>query len=177
MPQADVIFHNGKVLTVDGRDSITEAVALHGNKILALGPSPSIMRRRAASTRMVDLEGRVLLPGFIDAHVHLEVASLALGLAVSCHSPPHESIDDILETLFKHKREVPPGQWIRAQGSLFPARLKEKRNPTRWDLDKLGSGHPIVFKTSIHMVVLNSVGLERCGISRGVPDPPGGIIE
>ena len=178
MPQADVIFHNGKVITVDHNDTLAEAVAVTGNKISAVGPSASVMQARGDSTQVIDLRGRALLPGFNDAHTHLELTSLGLGLAVSCHTPPHESIEDILDTLSESAKEVPKGQWIIAQGSLFQdMRLKEKRYPSRRDLDRASSSHPILFKTSYHMVVLNSKALEVCGISADTPDPQGGIIE
>lgn len=178
MPQADVIFHNGTVITVDDNNTVAEAAALRGNKIVAVGPSVSVMQARGDSTQVIDLKGRALLPGFNDAHTHLELTSLGLGLAVSCHTPPHESIEDILDTLSDSAKGVPKGQWIIAQGSLFhDMRLKEKRYPSRRDLDRASSSHPILFKTSYHMVVLNSKALEVCGISADTPDPQGGIIE
>ncbi len=178
MPQADVIFHNGVVITVDDNDTVAEAAALRGNKIVAVGPSSLVMQARGDSTQVIDLKGRALLPGFNDAHTHLELTSLGLGLAVSCHTPPHESIEDILDTLSESAKGVTKGQWIIAQGSLFhDMRLKEKRYPSRQDLDRASSSHPILFKTSYHMVVLNSKALEVCGISADTPDPQGGIIE
>ncbi len=178
MPQADVIFHNGKVITVDARDTIAEAVAVTGNKISAVGADAQVMRLKGDATRVVDLADRALLPGFNDAHTHLELTSLGLGLAVSCHTPPHESIEDILTTLREHASGVPKGEWIIAQGSLFQdMRLREKRYPDHRDLDRVSVDHPILFKTSYHMVVVNSKVLEIAGITADTPDPQGGIIE
>ncbi len=178
MPQADVIFHNGKVVTVDARDTIAQAVAISGNKISFVGNDDEVMALNGDSTQIVDLAGRPLLPGFNDAHTHLELTSLGLGLAVSCHTPPHESIDEILTTLREHTAGLPKGEWIIAQGSLFQdMRLEEKRYPDRHDLDRVSADHPILFKTSYHMVVVNSKVLEIAGITADTPDPQGGIIE
>ena len=178
MPQADLIFHNGKVITVDARDTITDAIAITGNKVSSVGPASEVMALKGNETRLVNLAGRALLPGFNDAHTHLELTSLGLGLAVSCHTPPHESIDDILSTLREHAAGIPKGEWIIAQGSLFQdMRLREKRYPDRHDLDRVSTHHPILFKTSYHMVVVNSKVLEIAGITSGTPDPQGGIIE
>ena len=178
MPQADVIFHNGKVITVDARDTVAEAAAITGNRVSAVGAEAEVLRAKGEGTRVVDLAGRALLPGFNDAHTHLELTSLGLGLAVSCHTPPHESIDDILDTLREHAAATPRGEWIIAQGSLFQdMRLREKRYPDRHDLDRVSVEHPILFKTSYHMVVVNSKVLEIAGITADTPDPQGGIIE
>ena len=178
MPHADVIFHNGKVITVDARDTVAEAAAVTGNKVSAVGSEAEVLRAKGEGTRVVDLAGRVLLPGFNDAHTHLELTSLGLGLAVSCHTPPHESIDDILDTLREHAAATPRGEWIIAQGSLFQdMRLREKSYPDRHDLDRVSVEHPILFKTSYHMVVVNSKVLEIAGITADTPDPQGGIIE
>ena len=79
---------------------------------------------------MVDLAGRALLPGFNDAHTHLELTSLGLGLAVSCHTPPHESVEDILTTIREHAASMPKGEWIIAQGSLFHDMRLQARSAT-----------------------------------------------
>ena len=178
MPQADAIFHNGPILTVDAQDTVSQAAAVTGNKISAVGSAEEVLASKGDGTRVVDLEGRALVPGFNDAHTHLELTSLGLGLAVSCHTPPHESIEDILTTLSEHAAGVPKGEWIIAQGSLFQdMRLREKRYPDRHDLDRVSVDHPILFKTSYHMVVVNSKVLEIAGITSDTPDPQGGIIE
>lgn len=178
MYEADVIFHNGRVITVDDQDTVVEAVALTANKISAIGSSTSVLGQKGERTEVIDLKGRALLPGFNDAHTHLELTSLGLGLAVSCHTPPHDTIQDILDTLSDHVKDVPEGDWVIAQGSLFQdMRLKDKRYPSRKDLDRVTTRHPVLFKTSYHMVVVNSKALEIAGITRDTPDPQGGIIE
>ena len=178
MPQADFIFHNGPILTVDSQDTVSQAAAVTGNKISAVGSAEEVLASKGDGTRVVDLAGRALVPGFNDAHTHLELTSLGLGLAVSCHTPPHESIEDILTTLSEHAAGVPKGEWIIAQGSLFQdMRLRDKRYPDRHDLDRVSVDHPILFKTSYHMVVVNSRVLEIAGITSDTPDPQGGIIE
>ena len=73
MPQADVIFHNGKVITVDARNAIAEAAAVTANRISVVGPTAEVFQSRGDNTLIIDLAGRPLLPGFNDAHTHLEL--------------------------------------------------------------------------------------------------------
>jgi predicted amidohydrolase YtcJ len=113
LQSADLILSGGKVVTVNPSDRIAEAVAVEGNRILAVGTNEAISRLRGPGTTAIDLRGRTLLPGFIDAHSHVE------GLAESEHARlpihiPHslKTTADVLTRLRERASEIPPGTWI-----------------------------------------------------------------
>src|SRR5690625_4920067 len=95
---ADIVFKNGQVITVDEQDRITEAVAVKGNRIIAVGTNAEIDQTANAQTKVIDLQGRSLLPGIIDSHVHMTVHG-ANKLSVSCRAPHIKSMQDILNDL------------------------------------------------------------------------------
>ncbi|MGH9561584.1 MAG: amidohydrolase, partial [Terracidiphilus sp.] len=132
----------------------------------------------AAAERVVDAKGRTIMPGFVDAHTHLELTALALYTSLDCRPPAVKSIADIQHRLREAGEKTRPGRWIHAQGTLFQDRqMLEGRYPNRFDLDHASTQHPIAFRSSFHVTILNSKGLEVAGINRDTPDPPGGGIE
>jgi predicted amidohydrolase YtcJ len=125
-----------------------------------------------------DLGGVTVLPGFVEAHTHLEVTAISRYINVDCRYPVVKSITDIQQQIRKKAATVPEGNWILAQGVNFQDQLlEEKRFPTKNDLDQVSTNHPIVFRPSFHMAILNSPALQAAGITRETPDPPAGIIE
>ncbi|MDQ0338689.1 putative amidohydrolase YtcJ [Caldalkalibacillus uzonensis] len=173
---ADFVFINGQVITVDQRNTVVEAVAVKGNRILAAGSTANIKTFIGPHTEVIDLNGRSLLPGFIDAHLHLTLHGTNQ-LAVSCKDPHIESIGDLLTALKQKAAQTPPGQWVRAWG-FNNTKIKEKRYPTRWELDQISTEHPImIIRTCGHISAVNSKALEIAGINEHTPDPDGGKIE
>ncbi len=174
--EADLVFLEGSVITVDPRDRTCEAAAVTGNRIVYTGDSKTARRWIGKRTRVVDLKGRSLLPGFIDAHCHA-AAYGAMKLRVVCKSPPIGSIEDLKREVGKHAMETPPDQWILGQG-YDQTKLSEKRHPTRKDLDEAAPDHK-VFLTRVcgHLSVANSLALKALGIGPDTPDPAGGRIE
>jgi predicted amidohydrolase YtcJ len=167
---ADLIFHNGKVLTVDSRFRVAEAVAVTGNKIERVGTDREVLALRNADTRVVDLKGRSVLPGLIDAHVHVLGAGLSEYRAAL---PPLDSYAAVQNFIRAQAAKTPKGQWI-VVPRTFPTRLKEMRMPTREVLDA-ASDHPVMFDAS-YVWVVNSYALKISGITRDTPNPPGGAI-
>ncbi len=169
--EADLILHNGKVVTVDAKFSIREAVAVGGNRVLAVGTSKEILGKfRGARTTVIDLQGRTVLPGLIDAHVH----ALESGLSeLRGPLPPFESIAAIQDYVRARARVTPKGEWIVVPRTL-PPRLKEMRMPTREDLD-VTLDHPVAFDGS-YVWAANTMALKISGITRSTPNPPGGEI-
>ncbi len=168
---ADLILHNAKVVTVDARFSIAQAVAIRGNKIVAVGADADVLKReRGPKTQVLDLHGRTVLPGLIDAHVH----ALESGLGeYRGKLPPLKSITDIQEYIRSRARTTPKGSWIVVPRTMVP-RLKEMRMPTRADLD-VTTDHPVAFDAS-YVWSSNSLALKISGITRDTPNPPGGEI-
>lgn len=176
--QADVLFVNGKVITVDPQDRIAEAVAVRAGRIYAVGSNEEIRRLAGPETEVVDLKGRPLLPAFTDCHTHLEMASVGLGLMVDIHVPPCKNIPDMLEALRQRASETPEGEWIFGMGNLYhDFRLPEKRFPTREELDTVSTRHKIVTRLGGHVTVMNSLAMEALGITRDIVPPPGAYVE
>ncbi|HEU0142526.1 MAG TPA: amidohydrolase [Bryobacteraceae bacterium] len=168
---ADLILHNGKIVTVDRNFSIRQAVAIKDGRIAAAGTSEAILKsERGTQTRVIDLKGRTVLPGLIDAHVH----PLGAGLSeFRAPLPPLDSYAAVQSYIREQAKRTPKGQWI-VVPRTFPTRLKEMRMPTREVLD-VTKEHPVMFDAS-YVWVVNSKALEVSGIDRNTPNPPGGVI-
>lgn len=168
---SDLILRNGKIVTADAKFSIVQAIAIKDGRITALGANDAVLsKERSARTRVVDLQGKTVLPGLIDAHVH------AVGAALSEFKqklPPLDSIVDIQNYIRERARATPKGEWIVVPRTL-PPRLKEMRMPTRKDLD-VTTDHPVAFDGS-YVWSANTRALEVSGITRNTPNPPGGEV-
>lgn len=174
--KASMVFLNGEVITVDGQDSIQEALAISENRILAVGSNIEIKRFIGDTTQVIDLEGKSLLPGIIDAHLHLIMYG-TFQLNISCKEAEMDSIDAILSALKEKADCTPKGQWIRAWG-FNENTVKEKRYPTLEELDAISTEHPInITRTCGHIGIVNSVALNLAGIDNTTPNPQGGVIE
>lgn len=175
----DTIYHNGKVITMDENETIAEAVAVKDGKITFVGTKEEIEALKGSNTRMVDLDESVMLPGLYDAHSHFPTTGQLGTFQVDLQSPPVGpvgSIDDLIEVLKEKAEETPKGEWILGFG-YDQTLLAEERHPTRFDLDKVSTKHPIkITHTSGHLSVANSLALEKAGITKDTPDPDGGVI-
>ncbi len=173
---ADLVFFNGEVITVNGSNDVSEAVAVKDNKILFVGSNKSIEEWVDENTIKIDLKGNSLLPGFIDSHIHL----LDCGLneaGIDCSYPNVKSIDDIKSEIRKAAENVPSGTWIMGVG-YNQSKLTDKRHPNCCDLDSVTDKHPVIlFRICGHMAVCNSAALSACKISEETEDPVGGKIE
>lgn len=174
----DVYLH-GKVITMDSQKRMVQAVALKDNKILAVGSSRKVKSLAGPNTRVVDLEGRTMMPGLYDAHSHFPGSGIVALYRVDLNSPPMgtmENIGDIVKALKKESSQISPGKWIVGRG-YDDTLLEEKRHPSRYDLDKASTDHPIWIKhTSGHLGVANSRALEIAGVDKDTPKPEGGVI-
>ena len=165
--QADTIYFGGPILSMDASDPGPEAVAVAGDRILATGSLDAMRALGHAGTRQVDLAGRTLLPGFIDAHSHFVDAAL-LTASVDLNSYPLGSvhcIEDMVALLRQRAEITPPGQCIQGWG-YDDSLLAEKRHPTRQDLDRASTRHPIVLQHISGWVTTgNSLALEQVGLA------------
>jgi len=172
---ADLILTNGKILTADDDFSIAEAIAVKDGKIWALGSSDEISELEGEDTKVIDLEGKTVMPGLIDSHLHVVGTGIALQ-RINCRTPPMRSIEDIKEALAEKVEESKPGEWILGRG-WDQAKLEEHRNPTRWDLDEVAPDNPVLLtRTCGHVEVANSKALEVAGITEETENPVGGKI-
>jgi len=177
-PPESRVFMNGSVLTMDPHNSIFEAVAVGRDKIEAVGTNEEIKKYITGKSIVVDLDGKTLLPGFIDAHSHFPGSGLS-AVGVDLNSPPIGkvvSISQVIDALKNKASETGKGKWIYGFG-YDDTLLAEKRHPNRNDLDKASTDHPIfIFHISGHLGATNTLGLKKVGITADTPDPEGGVI-
>ena len=172
---ADLILTNARAITLNPAQPFAEAVAVSGEKILAVGRYQDIGNLRKPHTRVIDCRGLTLIPGLIDAHCHLLATASALA-GLDCGPASVASIGDLQRLLACRAGETLLGNWIRGFG-LEPSSLTEGRYPTRWELDAAAPRHPVRLEHgSGHAAVLNSRGLALAGIDAATVEPPEGII-
>ena len=172
-PGADLVLTNGNVYTVDSRLGRVEALAITEDVIVALGTSEEIKHWIGPKTEVIDLRGEFVMPGFNDSHVHLALASKQL-LNVDLEGTG--SIVELQQRIRDHLEDSEPAEWIIGAG-WDHSLLKEKRIPTKADLDKVSTVHPIfLHRVDWHSAVANSKALALAAITRDTADPPGGRI-
>ena len=175
---ADVIYH-GDILTMNEKTPTAEAVAVKDGVILAVGSKADVLRTKGAETRIVDLGGKTMLPGFIDGHSHFFQAAMIADYA-NVSAPPvgsAASIAGIIAVLqdFVARKPLKPGEWLIGYGYDGSA-LSDGRDATRDDFDPYFPDNPMVLvHVSGHGCVLNSAGFKAVGIDRNTPTPPGGV--
>ncbi len=175
---ADLVITNGKIVTMDTRESIAEAVAIKFGRILAVGATSDIGALIGDETKVMDLEGRTVIPGLIDTHCHMASTGAAKMISVDLSEEMGvKSIVDIQQRLREKAKSTPKGEWlvgVREDDS----KLAEKRHPDRWALDEASSDHPIFVATvGMHFYMVNSKALELAGVTKDTPDPVGGMFE
>ena len=177
---ADTIFFGDNIVTMDPDQPTVEAVAVRGEKIVAAGSMDDVMALEGASTRVVDLGDQALLPGFIDAHGHFLSASRSLE-SLQLHPPPVGDVNNIDDLVRKVQawiveNDIPPGETVSGRG-YDDSLLEEGRHPTRYDLDRASTDHPIILThVSGHLRASNSAALAAGNVTADTPDPPGGYI-
>ncbi|MGD8405535.1 MAG: amidohydrolase [Anaerolineales bacterium] len=171
---SDLILYNGKLHTQDLEVPQANAIALRDGRILAVGDDTDIRALATSETKVVDLEGRRVLPGLTDSHIHFyEWALLLQGLTLEDAA----SLDEVLERVKESATKAKPGTWIVGQG-WNQDRWPDPKLPTRLDLDKVAPNHPtILWRTDLHLAWVNSAALKAAGITAATPDPDMGVIE
>ena len=186
LPQADTIFHNGKVLPVSD-DSMQQAVAVHGERILAVGSDSEVLALAGPGTRRVDLRGRTLIPGIVDIHAHMDREGLKNDYPSLAGA---RSISDVLEVVRREVASKSPGEWVVTMPVgdppnyiNIPGGLAEGRYPTRHDLDQVSPDNPVYLRgiwTPWNMPpsvsVANSVALQMAGIDRDTQSPDETVV-
>ena len=174
----DTIWINGTIVTMEG-DQTAQAVAVLDDNIVAVGTDAEVGPLAGSQTRVVDLQGRTMTPGFYAAHDHFPGSGRVAVTQVDLNSPPIgaiENMDELVAALGDRARDLPEGQWISGRG-YDDTLLAEQRHPTRADLDRASTTHPIyISHTSGHLGVANSLALELAGITRNTPNPEGGVV-
>lgn len=173
---ADMIFKNGIVVTVDSANSLCEAVAVKGNRIVYVGDNAGAEMWLGPDTSVIDLAGRALLPGFIDSHMHLGMTGQNAAVIIDCNSNKVTSISQIQQKIREAAAKAPKGAWIKATG-YEQSKLKEGRHPTRDELDEAAPDNPVqLTRCCLHMGVYNTLALKAGGITGPEMFAPGEVV-
>jgi predicted amidohydrolase YtcJ len=166
---ADLILHHGKIATVDRQFGVHQALAVKDGRILAVGSSDEVLKLKGPKTEVIDVGGKLVLPGLIDSHVHPNGACMT----EFDHPLPHfETIKDVLDYIRSRATIQPEGSWI-TLSQVFITRLKEQRYPTLAELDEAAPKHPVVYATGPDASV-NSLALKLSKIDKDFKVADGG---
>lgn len=171
---ADLVLLNGTVWTGESGAPWADAVALRGGKIAAVGPERKIGRLAGGAARVVDLGGRLVLPGFIDSHTHFLDGGFSLQ---SLRLRDASSREEFVLRVARKAGDLPKGDWI-LNGDWDHQRFNPPELPRREWIDHVTADHPVcVNRYDGHMVLVNTLALEIAGITAGTPPPEGGEIQ
>jgi predicted amidohydrolase YtcJ len=172
---ADTVYLNGKVITADKAFSIAQAMAVKDGRFVGVGSSAEMKKYVAANTRVVDLQGKTVIPGLMDSHSHMNGAGTAETTAQVIAAKTVADAQAIIAAFIKAKN-VPPGKWVQTSRWHPPSQLKEQRYLTRQELDAVAPNNPVYVQTVGHFAMANTKALELAGITRDTKNPVGGKI-
>lgn len=175
---ADVIFVNGKITTLNDAAPGAEAVAVTGGRFSAVGSTAAVQKLAGAATKVVDLHGRRVVPGLIDAHCHPVETLWMKDDWVDGRFPGTDSVAKVLQKLAERAKKTRKGDWIFvACVSASENKFTEKRLPTRAELDEAGPDNPVILGNGTHMAIVNSAALTALNITKGQTKlPKGGTV-
>lgn len=171
---AELVVRSANVITVNTNQVRAQAFAVLAGRFVAVGSDQTMQSWIGPATRVLDLSGKTVVPGFIDAHAHPgpEYPEDSPWASVDCRPEKVRTIDALVAALKRKAERTPAGQWV--TGSRYQE-TKLGRHPTRWDLDRASTNHPIIIShSSGHQSVCNSFALESAKVTRDTPDPAGG---
>ena len=169
---ADLIIRNAHIVTVDSNFSTASAAAIRDGKFIVVGNDVAVLKTRGPKTRVIDLHGQTIVPGFNDTHVHLTAGK---DLETQVDLTHIRSIKQIQSTLVARAKQAKPGEWIVGTRGWWEYQLAEGRLPTRADLDAAAPHNPVSIPGP-HYVIVNSLALKLAGVTRDTPDPQGGQV-
>lgn len=169
-PAPDLVIYNANVVTVDRSFLVTEAVAIAGDRFMAVGSSDQMRSIAGPSTRMIDLKGQTVIPGLMDNHLHGAGGGPGVDLSRA------RSLSDIASAVAARVNLSKPGDVILSNSDWHEAQLKEQRLPLRDDLDRIAPDNPVILVRGGHEYILNSAALTRSNITEKTAVPSGGRI-
>jgi predicted amidohydrolase YtcJ len=174
--KADKIFLGGDIITVDDKNPEAKAVSVHNGKIQAIGSETEVSKYKGSNTKVIDLKGNTLIPGFIDIHTH-PILSAKTAETIDISGFNHKNQVEVMESLKKGIEEKDSGEWVIAYG-WDPAILRNLEAPTLKELDQMAPENPLfIISQTIHSGFANSLVLEAAGITKDTPNPVGGYFD
>jgi len=177
--QRDRVFYNGTILSMDRNNSVHSAIAIEDGLIVARGDYASVVDSVGWTAQVTDLQGRTIIPGFVDAHGHFPATGL-MAVAANLYNVPDGPIRTMADLIagLKERAEDPKPDGVVFGFGYDDTSMAELRHPTRHDLDQVSTDLPVLAKhSSGHITAVNSRALELMGIDADTPDPDGGHIE
>ena len=166
--EPDLILHHGKIVTVDGNFSIAEAVAISGDRFLAVGSNEAVLELAGSRTQKLDLKGRTVIPGLMDNHLHSAGGGPGVDLSRT------RTMQEVLNAIAARVKQSKPGDLVVTNSDWHEAQLKEQRLPLRRDLDAISPNNPVIVVRGGHEYILNSAALQKWNINKDTPAIPGG---
>src|SRR6516164_4618652 len=173
--QVDTILINGKILTVDENFSIQEAIAIQDTKISGVGRTANIRKLAGPKTRVIDLQGRTVIPGLIDSHLHGIRAGLSFSTEVNWIGAT--SLDEGLTRIRQAARTMKPGAWLIVAGGWNLQQFKEQRRPTRAEVDATAPDNPVYIQLGYGWALMNAAGFKKLNIASESDLPAGARFE
>jgi len=177
---ADLLLLNGQIITMDSRAPRAEALAIRDGRLLAVGDTDTVVRLAGPDTRHIELNGRYVLPGLTDCHVHLASDAARSSDSIECrdfYDPSLRTVADVVNRLQEQVGNVPPGGWVIGRGSpLQDFRLEDGRLPTRSELDSVTPDNPAYIYFGAHLLIANTKAMQLRGVTRDTPSPQGGTV-
>ncbi|KRE50874.1 amidohydrolase [Paenibacillus sp. Soil724D2] len=174
-PEADLVICNANIVTMDESRHIATAVAIKGDRLIAVGRDADVMCYKGPKTRVVDANKRLMIPGLNDTHIHLIRGGLNYNLELRWDGVP--SLADALRMLKQQVDRTPPPQWVRVVGGWSEFQFKERRLPTLEEINRIAPDTPVFILHLYQRALLNKAALRAVGITKDTPDPPGGEIQ
>jgi len=171
----DLILHNGLITTLDRATGEVDTVAVTGGRFTAVGRERDILPTAATGTRIVDLQGRRVVPGLIDSHLHVIRGGLNYNLELRWDGV--RSLADAMRMLERQVRATPAPQWVRVVGGFTEQQFAERRLPTLDELNRIAPDTPVFILHLYDRALLNGAALRVCGYTKNTPNPPGGEIQ
>ena len=174
---ADLILTNGRIYTVDDSRPIVTALAVRGGRVAFVGDTRGALTLRGAQTRVIDLAGRTVTPGLLDAHAHFSGGGADRLFVIDLSYPNVKNMADVAAAIREKAATLPKGTWITGRG-WDEGKLAEKRLITARDIDAASPDHPVYLtQTTGHYGVANSLAMRLAGVSKDTRDPPAGTID
>lgn len=172
---ADTVLVNGRIATLDPSSPEANAVALRDGRFLAIGDEHTVRAHAGPTTRMIDLQGRTVIPGLNDSHIHVIRGGLNYNMELRWDGVPSLAI--ALQMLKEQARRTPAPQWVRVVGGWSEFQFSEKRLPTLDEINAASPDTPVFVLHLYDRAIVNRAALRALGYNRETPDPPGGVIE